>query len=278
MISLYRAEAMSDSEYDDPAHHVNLPQNLGKGNLEDNKSSIRLYELGPRITFQLIKIEEDLMNGEVLYHDFIVKTEQEQEEIRKNRDAKKKLKQARKVQQESNLKRKELQKDDHKKKSLKGNRQATDEDKKLLKDAEDAIVDVPEDDAEYYKEEVGLEPEAELFKGQQERKRPYVPKGFRQGINKKPRMDKDHDKSDKHGREGKQFKSGGKRGGPEGKSSYKGKRGGPEGKSSYKGKRGQDSKPFKSGKSFNGKRGQQDKSKNVSNKFGNKKFKKNNKR
>jgi ribosome biogenesis protein SSF1/2 len=240
---------MSDSEYDDPAHHVNLPQNLGKGNLEDNKSSIRLYELGPRITFQLIKIEEDLMNGEVLYHDFIVKTEQEQEEIRKKRDVKKKLKQARKVQQDANLKRKEIQKEDNKKKSQK-NRQATEHDKQLLKDAEDAIPDVPEDDKEYFRDEVGVEPEAELFQGQQSRKRPYVPKGFKQGIHKKPKLD---------GKDSKDKKKDGRRGKDDG-DSFKRKRDGQKFGKKFGGKAGGGSKKAgggskKAGNRFGGSKG-----------------------
>ncbi|KAH8250520.1 hypothetical protein KR026_002627, partial [Drosophila bipectinata] len=67
----------SESEAeDDEQSHVVLAQTLkSKGNLEDNKSSIKLHEIGPRLTMQLIKIEEGLLTGEVLYHDHVVKTE-----------------------------------------------------------------------------------------------------------------------------------------------------------------------------------------------------------
>ena len=33
-------------------------------------SAIRLVELGPRLTLSLLKIEEGLCDGEVLYHSF----------------------------------------------------------------------------------------------------------------------------------------------------------------------------------------------------------------
>lgn len=46
---------MPESEAeDDPDSHVVLPQKLSsRGNLEEANSSIRLYELGPRITMQV---------------------------------------------------------------------------------------------------------------------------------------------------------------------------------------------------------------------------------
>lgn len=49
---------------------------------------MRLTELGPRLTLQLMKIEEGLLDGEVLYHDLIHKTEEEKLEIQKKREAK----------------------------------------------------------------------------------------------------------------------------------------------------------------------------------------------
>ena len=46
------------------------------------QSSVRLVELGPRITMELIKIEEELHEGEVLYHKLVEKTEAEKKAIR----------------------------------------------------------------------------------------------------------------------------------------------------------------------------------------------------
>ncbi len=83
-----RSGQMSDSEAEDePASKVTLPQSLSsRGAKAGAKSAVRLVELGPRIRMQLLKIEEGLVEGEVLYHQFIVKTEQEKKLIRQRRE------------------------------------------------------------------------------------------------------------------------------------------------------------------------------------------------
>lgn len=82
---------LSESEQeDDPSAQVTLPQNLSsRGGRAEGQSAIRLSELGPRLTLQLVKIEDGLMDGEVLFHEFIYKTEEEKELIRIKREAKK---------------------------------------------------------------------------------------------------------------------------------------------------------------------------------------------
>lgn len=88
---MFRAGQFSESEAEDePASKVTLPQSLaGRGSKAGAKSAIRLVELGPRMRLQLIKIEEGLVDGEVLYHQFIEKTEEERKLIRKRRETKK---------------------------------------------------------------------------------------------------------------------------------------------------------------------------------------------
>ena len=46
----------------------------------------RLSEIGPRLTLQLIKIEEGIAEGNVLYHEFVTKTEEEKKEAAKRRE------------------------------------------------------------------------------------------------------------------------------------------------------------------------------------------------
>lgn len=59
----------SEAELDGPHNEVILPQKMSsRGNMIAQKSAIRLTELGPRLALKLIKIEEGLMKGEVLYH------------------------------------------------------------------------------------------------------------------------------------------------------------------------------------------------------------------
>ncbi|XP_077862557.1 suppressor of SWI4 1 homolog, partial [Saccoglossus kowalevskii] len=61
----------SEAEQDGPHNEVTLPQNLGsRGNISAQQSAVRLIEIGPRMSLQLIKIEEGLWDGEVIYHQF----------------------------------------------------------------------------------------------------------------------------------------------------------------------------------------------------------------
>ncbi|XP_039493244.2 protein Peter pan [Drosophila santomea] len=168
----------SESEAeDDEQSHVVLAQTLkSKGNLEDNKSSIKLHEIGPRLTMQLIKIEEGLLTGEVLYHDHVVKTEDEKETLRKLVEKKRKQKEQRKKQQAENRARNLKLKKDEKWAAKRAAEGRTDSD--------------PEDDAEYYKEEVGEEPDEELFKmeAKSSRKRPSLGGGMKY-KNKRAKLD-----------------------------------------------------------------------------------------
>ncbi|XP_044736546.1 protein Peter pan [Chrysoperla carnea] len=167
---------LSESEAeDDENSRVTLAQKLStRGNMEGGESAIRLSEIGPRLTLQLIKVEDGLMDGEVLYHELVVKTEEEIAAVRKKRELKKKLKEKRKKIQEENQKKKEEQNNELKEKSLKG----MGKDKKkprlendiLMKRAQaesnEAVMGEDDDDAQYYREEVGEEPDQDLFSSQ----------------------------------------------------------------------------------------------------------------
>ncbi|XP_017074725.1 protein Peter pan [Drosophila eugracilis] len=184
----------SESEAeDDEQSHVVLAQTLkSKGNLEDNKSSIKLHEIGPRLTLQLIKIEEGLLTGEVLYHDHVVKTEDEKETLRKLVEKKRKQKEQRKKEQAENRARNLKLKKDEK--------------WAAKREAEGRNDSDPEDDAEYYKEEVGEDPDEELFKteAKSSRKRPNLSGGMKY-KNKRAKLDP-NDKKDKFDRKDKKDK------------------------------------------------------------------------
>lgn len=59
------------------------------------------------MTMELIKIEDGLCDGEVLYHTFIKKTDQEVNELRQRNQQKKLLKQQRINQQNENIQKKQ---------------------------------------------------------------------------------------------------------------------------------------------------------------------------
>ncbi|XP_076248584.1 brix domain-containing protein peter pan [Calliopsis andreniformis] len=174
---------ISESEVeDDPATHVTLSHKLSsRGNLASNKSAIRLSELGPRLTLELIKVEDGLLDGEVLFHEYIHKSEEEKLLIKKKREEKKKLKEKRKKIQEENKRKKELQKQEHKDKSLKGIQKKKESDTLLQKIAQESVEEnnvEEDDDAQYYRDEVGEEPEKDLFESKVGNKRPkkFLPK------------------------------------------------------------------------------------------------------
>lgn len=145
------------------------------------------------MTMQLMKIEEGLLTGEVLYHDHIIKTEEEKEELRKMIEKKQKLKEQRKKQQAENRakKLKELEK---KNKTAQKSQATGDQQEGEGEETNENLSDL-EDDAVYYKEEVGEEPDEELFKNTEpaSRKRPKLPYSLKN--NKKQKMDKDSNKS-----------------------------------------------------------------------------------
>lgn len=99
-----KAELMSGSEAEeDEEKIVTLAQDMGKGNDKESKSAIKLFEIGPRFTMQLIKIEEGLVSGEVFYHEYVKKTDEEVELLRKRVEKKKKLKEQQKQKMKQNI-------------------------------------------------------------------------------------------------------------------------------------------------------------------------------
>jgi ribosome biogenesis protein SSF1/2 len=129
---------------------VTLPQDLpGRGNIKKEQSAIRLYEIGPRMTLQLVKIEAGVCDGEVLHHQFVHKSLKESKLLNKRIKEKKKLKLKRKREQEENVLRKQQDKEMKRKEERK--RQGLDDD--------------DDDDAEWYRKEVGVAPDSELLLG-----------------------------------------------------------------------------------------------------------------
>lgn len=154
----------SESEAeDDPVSNVTLPQNLaGRGSKAGAKSAVRMIELGPRIRMELIKIEEGILDGEVLYHQFIQKTEEEKKIIRQRRETRRKNEEKVRKIQEAQRKKKEEVKEKHREKSMEGMKRKQDKEA-LGKFAENEEEAAEDDDAEYYRSEVGQEPEKDLF-------------------------------------------------------------------------------------------------------------------
>lgn len=105
---MYREGNASESEDEGDANaEVIVSQQLRtRGTLKSNQSAIRLTEIGPRMTMELVKIEEGLCDGEVLYHSHVWKSSEEVAELRQRNAEKKRLKEERRREQEANVERK----------------------------------------------------------------------------------------------------------------------------------------------------------------------------
>nr|XP_057905852.1 suppressor of SWI4 1 homolog [Doryrhamphus excisus] len=172
---------LSESEGEQDGEHniTELPQVYsGRGNMASGQSAIRLTEIGPRMTFQLTKIQEGMAEGNILYHATISKTEEEIQEILQRKELLLKTKEQRRKTQEQNVALKKMQKQEHKKKSLAGIKKKTqqadkEEDSEVedpgMQDDKPAAVE-SDDEAEYYRQAVGEEPDEDMFFGAKKRK------------------------------------------------------------------------------------------------------------
>nr|AAH80470.1 Unknown (protein for MGC:89755) [Xenopus tropicalis] len=200
---LVKGANLSESEAEQDGDHniTELPQACaGRGNMKAQQSAVRLTEIGPRMTLQLVKIEEGLSDGKVLYHGFIQKTEEEIKAMLDSREKKLQRKKERKKKQEGDVERKKNLKEENKKRSLagmkrkRGDGEASDsevEDPGTLGD-QDPADQSEDDDAEYYRQEVGEEPDKDLFLHTKKRssQKPGPPrKKFKGSGKEKPKSD-----------------------------------------------------------------------------------------
>ncbi|XP_038234361.1 suppressor of SWI4 1 homolog isoform X1 [Dermochelys coriacea] len=169
----------SEAEQDGTHNILELPQAYaGRGNMKAQQSAVRLTEIGPRMTLQLIKVEEGLSQGNVLYHSFVLKTEEQLRVALARREERLWLKAERCRRQEADVQRKKEQQEAHRKQSLAGikrkqQQQGQDsdsgaEDPGMPEDQDPASHS--DDDAEYYRQEVGEEPDQDLFPKSAKRK------------------------------------------------------------------------------------------------------------
>ncbi|KAJ0537465.1 putative Brix domain-containing protein [Helianthus annuus] len=57
----------SESEGDEEAATVSLASDVGRVNKASTKSAVKLQEIGPRMTLDLIKIEDGLCSGTIIF-------------------------------------------------------------------------------------------------------------------------------------------------------------------------------------------------------------------
>ena len=104
----------SESEVEDGAEVEVLPNSSRAKNPTKRKRiststaekcAVKLTEIGPRMTLELVKIEEGLADGKILYHSFVTKTRKEERELEERWRERKKVKEQRRKEQEENIRR-----------------------------------------------------------------------------------------------------------------------------------------------------------------------------
>ncbi|GMF23898.1 unnamed protein product [Phytophthora fragariaefolia] len=161
----------SDSEVDDEASHVTLPDSFrGRGNRKAEKSAVRLTEIGPRLTLSLTKVERGICEGDVLYHAYKTKTPEEAAKAKAKHEAALALKRQRREEQEANVAKKQEAKDAKKQRKAERKRKREDDDEydETTAKASANNDDSDLDDVEYYRQEVGEEPDVYMFPDKKE--------------------------------------------------------------------------------------------------------------
>ncbi|KAG0584154.1 hypothetical protein M758_3G188900 [Ceratodon purpureus] len=172
----------SESEAEDEAAKVELAEDFGKGNQASHRSAVKLHEIGPRMTLQLVKVEEGLCDGAVMFHEFVKKTPEEILALRNSKEQREALRKQRRAEQEANVKKKEEERNSKKKRKFvedkpDGDYDVVADDEAELSPDEGPVgaggVD-PDDmeDADWYRQEVGEEPDEGFLAGQSSTRRP----------------------------------------------------------------------------------------------------------
>ncbi|QQP39399.1 Suppressor of SWI4 1 -like protein [Caligus rogercresseyi] len=160
----------------------------------NQKSSIKLVELGPRLSLEPIKIQEGLLDGDVLYHKLQSKTPEEAAKIKEAQRNKMSDKEKRRKEQEKNVRRKEKEKKAANAKAMEGMKNVKKGNHNLpegFKNAPDSSSE-EDNDAEWFQKEVGEAPESDLFdssKPSGRKRKGGPPMGLPARFNKKFKKD-----------------------------------------------------------------------------------------
>lgn len=102
---IMKASFASESDAEDATEaSFTLPGLKDSEDVAPEKRAIKLFELGPRLDLKLIKIQSGLCGGAVIHHEFVQKSEEEVKELASKKEAQRVEKDARRKQQERNVK------------------------------------------------------------------------------------------------------------------------------------------------------------------------------
>jgi ribosome biogenesis protein SSF1/2 len=100
----------STSEIDED-ERVSVTTPSRQEGLETQQRAIKLNEIGPRLRIELIKIEEGMCDGKVLYHRYITKTKREEKKLDERHKLKAEEAAKRRKVQEANVARRKAEKE-----------------------------------------------------------------------------------------------------------------------------------------------------------------------
>lgn len=159
----------SESEAEDDAAMVQLSSDIGHLNYKSQKNAVKLQEIGPRMTMQLVKVEEGLCSGAIMFHEYVKKTSEEISALKESKEKREGLRKQRRAEQEANVRKKELLKQSQRARSKTNRNEVKDTN---LEGGVVAADDV--DDADWYRQEVGQEPDAEFMTGMKRRSQTHA--------------------------------------------------------------------------------------------------------
>jgi ribosome biogenesis protein SSF1/2 len=143
---IIRGAFASESDVEDMDSKVELPETSKKTSRPATEQrAVKLVELGPRLSLRLTKIQDGLCDGEIVHHEFIVKTEEEIKELKIRKKQQRELKEKRKLEQQRNV---QAKKEANKKNKKAEGEEGNDDDDDEIEEEEEEEVDVDMDDVE----------------------------------------------------------------------------------------------------------------------------------
>jgi len=108
------------------------------------KRAVKLVELGPRMRLRMVKVEEGVCEGRVMWNEYVTKSKEEEKALEEKWDIKRKEKEARKKEQRENVERKKELKKNTKKNT--GNEEGEEESEEEWDSEDLENYDIDDDD------------------------------------------------------------------------------------------------------------------------------------
>lgn len=97
---------LSKKELEKLKNGMRKSKNKNEGESRVEKRAVKLVELGPRMKLRLVKVEEGICDGRVMWNEFVKKSKAEEKELDQKWDQRRKEKDRRRSEQRANVERK----------------------------------------------------------------------------------------------------------------------------------------------------------------------------